>query len=121
MDTTFSTSKSGSRVSQQIEEKGYEYYKEDEYNWEEIVKFSNESDRHYASATEDLWFKFTVGSDGGTMSLAFMQAVLSLSVKHLGVKLLTDRIVKCEKIESLPSRPDPERHIATDFASANNV
>jgi hypothetical protein len=118
MDTTFSTSKSASRVSQQSEEKGYEYYKEDEYNWEEIVKFSNESGRHDAPATDDLWFKFVFGSDGGTVSLAFMQAVLSLSFKHLGVKLLTDRIVKCEKIELLPLRSDPERPVATDFANA---
>jgi hypothetical protein len=40
----------------------------------EIVNFANKDRRYYAPATEDLWFKFATGSDGGKLLQLLLNA-----------------------------------------------
>jgi hypothetical protein len=49
--------------------------------FDQTVNFAVSSGRSYAPATEDLLFEFAAGSDGGTLSTAFVQATTALSFK----------------------------------------
>ncbi len=76
--------------------------------------------RIYTPATEDLWFKFMLGSDGGNISSAFIETAIALSFRHVSTKFLTDRAIQLEKKGGVlfPSRPEDKRRVATDFAYA---
>jgi vacuolar-type H+-ATPase subunit H len=92
----------------------------DEQNiWCNVAEFAAKDGRFYAPATEDLWFKFATGSDGGEISSAFIKTVVALSFRHFDTQPLTERTGK--KMDTLvgllPSRPNPKRRVATDFAA----
>jgi hypothetical protein len=98
-------------------EEGADTVKKQEYD--RVADFAAQNGRFYAPATEDLWFKFATGSDGGRVSSAFVKAVAALSFRHFDTQPLTERAVNdTNKLAALlPSRPNPRRRVATDFAA----
>jgi hypothetical protein len=63
-------------------------YTDEQSKWHGVADFAARDGRFYAPATEDLWFKFAMGSDGGRVSSAFIKAVVALSFRHCNTEVL---------------------------------